>query len=32
MHKTINENGDVVEQECTKYVLHAEIGRRGHTL
>lgn len=31
-HKTINENGDVVEQECTKYVLHAEIGRRGHTL
>ena len=27
-HKTINDNGDIVEQECTKYVLHAEIGSK----
>ena len=31
-HETINENGDVVEQECTKYVLHAEIGRTRQSL
>lgn len=31
-HKTINDNGDIVEQECTKYVLHAEIGSKRSTL
>ena len=28
-HKTINENGDVVETECSRYVSHAERNSKG---